>query len=202
MSLRESHAFTLWATERVLAHIHANPVFSVLNRDFVNFRTLKPRETFYPLEGLETEAFEVPGKVPLYDEAGSGHAVRRDGNTFGLHARRKNRTLSYVPGCGDIDDELLGDLRNTDALLFDGTLHMDDEMISSGTGFKTGRRMGHVPVSGDDGSIAQLASLPASSRIFVHMNNTNPLLISGSPERKSAESKHWKIAYDGMEIIP
>ncbi len=202
LSLRESHAFTLWASARVQAQIETSPVFAVLNRDLVEFKTIKPRQKFSPAAGLQIEAFEVPGKVPLYREGEAGHGVSRDGNTFGVHVHGKEWTLSYVPGCGDIDDELLGDLQKAQTLLFDGTLYMDDEMIVSGTGRKTGRRMGHVPVSGADGSMAQLASLPANSRIFVHMNNTNPLLISGSPQRKDVEGKGWKIAYDGMEISP
>jgi pyrroloquinoline quinone biosynthesis protein B len=202
LSLRESHAFTLWASERVLAQIEANPVFQVLNRDFVTFKTMKAGKRFAPAAGLMMEAFEVPGKVPLYREGEAGHAVSRDGNTFGLHVRGKDGTLSYVPGCGDIDEKLKSDLKDTGTLLFDGTLYTDDEMIASGTGRKTGRRMGHVPVSGADGSMARLAGLPAKKCVFVHMNNTNPILIDGSPERRNVEGRGWAVAHDGMEISP
>jgi pyrroloquinoline quinone biosynthesis protein B len=107
-----------------------------------------------------------------------------------------------VPGCGDIDGQLLEDLRDTDTLLFDGTLWTDDEMIRTQTGVKTGRRMGHVPVSGEDGSMAQLRSLQAKQKIFVHLNNTNPLLIENSPEQMAARNQGWIIANDGMEIVP
>jgi pyrroloquinoline quinone biosynthesis protein B len=79
-------------------------------------------------------------------------------------------------------------------------LWTDDEMIVSGTGEKTGRRMGHVPVSGQDGSMSLLSRTPARQKIFVHMNNTNPLLIDGSPERREAESHGWVVSHDGMEI--
>jgi pyrroloquinoline quinone biosynthesis protein B len=72
-------------------------------------------------------------------------------------------------------------------------------MITTGTGAKTGRRMGHMPIDGDDGSLAALEGL-AGRRVYVHINNTNPILIAGSPERLHVEGKGWEIAEDGMEI--
>lgn len=202
LSLRESHAFTLYASDRVLAQLSANPVFAVLDPKFVQIRKMMPGQPFSPAPGLMVEAFDVPGKVPLYRENDAGHAVARDGDAFGLHVSVGGRTLSYVPGCGDVDRQLTDDLARTDALLFDGTLYDDHEMIASGTGVKTGRRMGHVPVSGADGSIAALGGLRAGQKIFVHMNNTNPLLIDGSPERLAVEAKGWTVSYDGLEIAP
>jgi pyrroloquinoline quinone biosynthesis protein B len=73
-------------------------------------------------------------------------------------------------------------------------------MISSGTGVKTGRRMGHMPISGDDGALAALAAVSAR-RIFLHVNNTNPILIDGSPEHAAVERAGWQVAEDGMEIV-
>ncbi len=92
-------------------------------------------------------------------------------------------------------------LRQTDAVLFDGTVFADDEMISAGVGLKTGRRMGHVPMSGPDGSLARLADLPCR-RIYVHINNTNAALIEGSPEQGQVLAAGFEIAYDGMEVYP
>ena len=85
-------------------------------------------------------------------------------------------------------------------LLFDGTLFTDDEMIRTGTGIKTGRRMGHMPISGADGSLVALAGL-STRRIYTHINNTNPVLVEGSPERMQVEAAGWEVAYDGMEIV-
>jgi pyrroloquinoline quinone biosynthesis protein B len=201
LTLREMQPLTIWASLRVQEHLKSNSVFSALNSSVVKFQTVYVRQSFSPFDGLDIEAFEVPGKVPLYQEASHGHAVSRDGNTIGLHVRSAGKQLSYVPGCGDIDQLVLDDLKNCDALLFDGTLWQDDEMITSGTGQKTGRRMGHVPVSGDDGSIKALVTLAARTRYFVHMNNTNPLLIDRSPERLEAEASDWGVSYDGLEIV-
>jgi pyrroloquinoline quinone biosynthesis protein B len=84
-------------------------------------------------------------------------------------------------------------------VFFDGTLFTDDEMIRAGLGPKTGRRMGHVAISGPDGALARLGDL-ASRRVFLHINNTNPILLEGSPERRAVEQAGFEVAYDGMEI--
>ena len=199
LNLRESHPLTIWANEAVLAQLEANPIFGVLDRRLVTFRVISPKAAFAPVDGLVMEAFDVPGKVPLYREGEGTPEVTRGGNTVGMHLRGGDGVLSYVPGCGAIDQQLLDELKETGTLLFDGTLWTDDEMIATRTGSKTGRRMGHVPVSGDDGSMAKLASLRAR-KIFVHLNNTNPLLIDGSPERRAAETAGWVVAHDGMAV--
>jgi pyrroloquinoline quinone biosynthesis protein B len=91
-------------------------------------------------------------------------------------------------------------LARADVVLFDGTLYRDHEMIDTGTGTKTGRRMGHMPIGGPDGSLRALAGI-AARRIYVHINNTNPILIAGSPERLDVERAGWEVAEDGMEIV-
>jgi pyrroloquinoline quinone biosynthesis protein B len=73
-------------------------------------------------------------------------------------------------------------------------------MIASGTGVKTGRRMGHCSVSGPTGSLAALRELTLGRRVYLHVNNTNPILLAGSPERAQVEAAGWEVAYDGMEI--
>jgi pyrroloquinoline quinone biosynthesis protein B len=90
-------------------------------------------------------------------------------------------------------------MEGADVVFFDGTLFRDDEMIASGTGSKTGRRMGHIPIDGEDGSLAALEGI-AGRRVYVHINNTNPILIAGSPERMHVEHAGWEVAEDGMEI--
>ena len=91
-------------------------------------------------------------------------------------------------------------IKGADVVFFDGTLFRDDEMIASGTGAKTGRRMGHLPIDGQDGSLAALEGV-TGRRLYVHVNNTNPILIEGSPERVEVERKGWEVAEDGMEIV-
>jgi pyrroloquinoline quinone biosynthesis protein B len=91
-------------------------------------------------------------------------------------------------------------LQRADVVFFDGTLFTDDEMIATGTGLKTGRRMGHMPIDGEDGSLAALAGL-SNRRVYIHVNNTNPILVDGSPQRRKVEDAGWQVAEDGMEIV-
>ena len=73
-------------------------------------------------------------------------------------------------------------------------------MIVSGTGAKTGRRMGHMPVGGEDGSLAALKALDVKRLIYVHINNTNPMLIAGSPEHEAVGAAGAEVGFDGQEI--
>jgi coenzyme PQQ biosynthesis protein B len=82
----------------------------------------------------------------------------------------------------------------------DGTLWQDDEMIQMGIGVKAGRRMGHISISGEEGAIAAFAELGVRRHIFIHINNSNPVLLADSPERLEAEAAGWEIAYDGMDV--
>jgi pyrroloquinoline quinone biosynthesis protein B len=110
--------------------------------------------------------------------------------------------LAYVPGCAAFTEALMGRLSQADVVLFDGTLFQDDEMIRAEVGTKTGRRMGHLPIAGPGGSLDVLRKLDVSRTIYVHLNNTNPVLIEGSPERRLVEQAGVEIAHDGMEIAP
>jgi pyrroloquinoline quinone biosynthesis protein B len=91
-------------------------------------------------------------------------------------------------------------LANAGCLLFDGTVYTDDEMIAAGVGQKTGARMGHLAMSGDAGSIAGLADVRIGRRVFVHINNTNPVLDENSAEHAAVKAAGWEVARDGMEM--
>jgi pyrroloquinoline quinone biosynthesis protein B len=108
--------------------------------------------------------------------------------------------VAFVPGCAAITPDLRERLAGFDVILFDGTLYSDHEMIRNGVGEKTGRRMGHVPIAGSDGSLAALSGIKAR-RIYIHVNNTNPILIDQSAERRLVESAGWEVAEDGMELL-
>ncbi len=86
-------------------------------------------------------------------------------------------------------------------MFFDGTLWRDDELINAGLGAKTGQRMGHMAMSGEDGVMAGLADLGIARKIFLHINNSNPALLPESAEREAAEQAGWQIPSDGTEII-
>jgi pyrroloquinoline quinone biosynthesis protein B len=199
LSLRESSPFALYATAPTLAAIAGNPMFGVLSAEVVTRRTIKPGEPFALVSGIEAELFIVPGKLPLYLEASDSDAAGEPGANVGVELSDGRRRIAYVPGAAAVTPELRHRLARADVLFFDGTLFADDEMLRAGAGKKSGRRMGHMPIDDPDGSLAALAGL-SGRRIFVHINNTNPLLIEDSPERARVASAGWEVAEDGMEI--
>jgi pyrroloquinoline quinone biosynthesis protein B len=201
LSLRERTAYTLWATEEILGVIAANPVFGVLDEAVVKRRALAVGSIYRLDCGLSLKAFMSPGKVPLYMEGGKVKTDLRSPFTVGLKVwADPKKSIVYVPGCGAVDDELRREIEGAATLFLDGTVWHDDEMGRAGVGTKTGRRMGHVPVAGTDGSLKAFENVTCGRRVLVHINNTNPLLVAGSPERLEAEAKGWETGYDGMEI--
>ncbi len=112
------------------------------------------------------------------------------------------KRLFFIPGCAAMTPALAARLEGADVVLFDGTLYADDEMVRAGLGPKTGRRMGHMSVTGSAGTIASFAKLGVKRKILIHINNSNPILLDDSPERAETEAAGWEVAYDGMEIAP
>ena len=109
------------------------------------------------------------------------------------------RTLAYVPGAASLDG-LAPHLDQADCVLFDGTFWSSDELVAQGLSQARAEDMAHMPVGGRGGSLERLAALRAPRRIYTHINNTNPLLIEGSAERRAAAAAGWEVAEDGMEI--
>jgi pyrroloquinoline quinone biosynthesis protein B len=197
LTLRERQPFRLLATAATHGFVAGNPMFSALQPDLVPRLTIVPGECFAPLPGIEAELFSVPGKVPLYLE-GDRSKNEADVNV-GVELRAGTARLVYVPSAAAVPAPIQDRLARADIVLFDGTLYRDDEMILTGTGEKTGRRMGHMPIDGPDGTLVTLAGL-SGRRLFIHINNTNPILIEGSPERAHVTAAGWEVAEDGMEI--
>jgi pyrroloquinoline quinone biosynthesis protein B len=200
LNLRERSPLTVMGTAATLAAVAGNPMFGALAADVVRRKAIAPGEKFAIGEGLMAELFMVPGKVPLYLEGENPATAEESAANVGIEITDGRVRLAYVPGAAAVPPALRERLARANAILFDGTLFTDDEMIRAGLGEKTGRRMGHMPVDGPDGSIAALNSLSAR-RIFVHINNTNPILVDGSPQRLSVEAAGWEVAWDGMEIV-
>jgi pyrroloquinoline quinone biosynthesis protein B len=208
LSLRERQRFALYAEPYIQHVIADNPIFRVLNPDMVVCRDLA-RGAAAELDdahgvplGLSVEAFAVRGKVPLYQEMSDDIAdLVSDETTIGLClSNPAGRRLVYIPGCAAVTPSLRARLRPADILLFDGTIWNDGEMIAAGAGPKTGARMGHMSIDGPGGSIAAFAGVDVARKVFIHINNTNPILCDDSPEAALVRSAGWDIAYDGMEF--
>jgi pyrroloquinoline quinone biosynthesis protein B len=211
LSLREGFALTIYAAERVLQALAANRIFDVLDPRLVQRVPLVIGAQVELADadgglGLTLEAFLVPGKVALYlEDAGAGPGLgTREGDTIGVRITdpADGTAFFYIPACAAVDEALAERLRGAALVLFDGTLYSDEEMITQGLSQKTGRRMGHISMAGPEGSLAAFRGLAVRRRIFVHINNSNPVLREDSPERREVERAGWEVAYDGMEIRP
>jgi pyrroloquinoline quinone biosynthesis protein B len=198
LSLRERSAFRLSATAATLAALAANPMFGALAPEVVTRAAVMPGAVFEPVSGVDAELFLVPGKVPLYLESESP-AIEESAANVGIELRAGRKRLAFVPGAAAVTPALRERLARADVVLFDGTLFEDDEMLRTATGSKSGRRMGHMPIAGPGGTLAELAGL-TNRRILIHINNTNRILVEGSSERLQVEAAGWEVAEDGQEI--
>ncbi len=202
LTLREKQAFTLWTTGEIAGVLADNPIFSALDPEYVRRRQVGLGAAFEALPGLSVTLFAVPGKVPLFMEGADVRTDLEGEQTVGVHLSDGARDLFYIPGCAAMTPALADRLRGAGVALFDGTVFHDDEMIREGVGAKTGRRMGHMAMAGPEGSIAAFEGLGVGRKVYVHINNTNPVWRPDSPERAEAEAAGWEIAFDGMEIRP
>ena len=211
LTMRESEPFRIYASDRVQQILASNSIFNVLNPDYVKRDTFELSQNFELNDaqgnslGLEVEAFAVPGKVALFleDQSQGGNFGTREGDTVGLYIRdlHSDASFYYIPGCARVTDLLKEKLDGSELLFFDGTLFRNDEMIQMGVGHKTGERMGHINMDGADGSLKAFSDVDIKQKIYIHINNTNPVLLNNSPERKVVEDAGWTVSVDGQEII-
>jgi pyrroloquinoline quinone biosynthesis protein B len=202
LALRERQPLAIFATQATLGAIDANRMFDAVDRALAPRRAVALGEAFEPLPGLRIELFAVPGKVPLWLEDGNVSLDDIGEATVCVAAEAGGKRLIYAPGCARVTEDLDARIGKADVLFFDGTLFADDEMITSGLGDKTGRRMGHMPVGGPGGTLEALARHVHVRRILIHINNSNPILIEGSPEETKVKAAGWEVAFDGMEVAP
>lgn len=209
INLREAQAFSIYGSSRVLATIKANSVFNVCNEAIVP-RLELPLDQPTDLEGagidlgITIEAFAVPGKIALFleDMSDTKSFGSRDGDTIGLKVteRASGKYFYYIPGCAEVDPPLAARIKGAPLVFFDGTLYTDDEMLTQGLLNKTGQRMGHISISGPEGSIEAFKPLDVARKVYVHINNSNPVLDDNSDERRAAERAGWEVGFDGMEV--
>lgn len=208
LMLREFQKFRIFATQALRQILREdNSIFSVLNRDpdQVTWVDMLPGTPF-PLasssgqESLCCTPTSLGEHFPSYVPEARRRTVRRDETLLGLIVHSPSgRKLGYFPAVPAISPALMQDLQSMDVILFDGTFWSDGELKQiRGTG-PTAREIGHIPVSGLDGSLAALSGLKAH-KIYVHLNNTNPMLDESSPEYRRVREAGWEIAEDGWKF--
>lgn len=208
LSMREGQPFSIHAHPRVLEILESNSLFNVLDRTKVPRLPVALGEPFEPKlpdgspSGLIVEAFSAPGKPAWHLENTPTGAQAAEGDSIGLTltSREGGGRIHVVLACAAMTPDLRERLRGADLVFFDGTLWRDDEMIAAGLSQKTGQRMGHLSMSGDDGVMALLADLEIRRKVFAHVNNSNPALLPESPERRAVEAAGWRIPAPGEEF--
>ncbi len=209
LSMREGWPFTIYAHARVLATLKSNTVFNVLSEKNVRRQPIDIDKAFEPAlpdgspSGIEILPFEVTGKGAWYLEGERREGSDATGDTLGLRIRDKatGKFFYFVAACAEVTDDLKSRLKGAALVFFDGTVWRDDEMILAGLATKTGRSMGHISMSGQQGAIAALESLGIEKKIFLHINNSNPAWLHDSDERKTAERAGWQVPADGTDIV-
>jgi len=210
LSMREGSPFSIYAHPKVLAILKSNSIFDVLRPENVQRIAIEVDAAFEPQlpdgapSGLDIQPFAVAGTSAWYlrgkDHPGGAAST---GDTLGLRIADKasGKYLYVITACAEVDDSLRQRLAGAPLVLFDGTVWRDDEMIKAGLGNKTGQSMGHISMSGHNGAISSLAELGIGRKVFLHINNSNPAWLRGSPERQVLERAGWQIPTEGMEIV-
>ncbi|WP_456281378.1 pyrroloquinoline quinone biosynthesis protein PqqB [Cupriavidus sp. JZ107] len=205
LMLREhGRRLPLYATAPVLADLSdALPLSRVLS----HYCGLEPHPLpldgkplrIAPLQRATITPVPLDSKAPPYSP--NRQAPQR-GDNIGLRVvdTATGRRVFYAPGLGHVTAELMEELRGADIVLVDGTFWTDDEMLRQGLSNKTAAEMGHLALSGAGGMVEVLDALPASRKILIHINNTNPILDERSPQRRHLSARGIEVAWDGMEI--
>jgi pyrroloquinoline quinone biosynthesis protein B len=205
-SLRESYPLVIYATEGVRRGLFEhNAIARTLSRfeGHVTHRAL-PLGTEVPIEGVQGEptgifvtAHAVAGKIPVHLD---GIAPSSPDQNVGLWirdgARKRAAYLSAVADLNDVAPRVV----DVNVLLLDGTFWSSDELARPGLSRARAEDMAHLPIGDPGGSLDWTPKLGAGRRIFTHINNTNPMLVEGSPERQAVTRAGWEVATDGMEI--
>lgn len=206
LMLREGCPHDVYCTREVHEELSTSfPLFTMLRH--WDGGGVRPHTV--PTDGSSFTIPAMPGctftAVPLISNAPPYSKYRdrpRPGDNIGVLVRNESngKSLFYLPGFGEPEEHVIAQMRDADILLVDGTLWRDDEMIRYGFSTKKGRDMGHLPLSGDDGLIALLETMPKPRKVLIHINNTNPVLDESTPEFAILREHGIEVSYDGMQI--
>jgi pyrroloquinoline quinone biosynthesis protein B len=205
--LRELQPLRVHATESIRRILtEDNSMFAMLQRvpNQVAWTHFTPGSTF-PLinpagkdSGLRCRALSLGTHFPAYVSPQRQSRLNPKESSLGLIIESPTgKRLAYMPAVPQVDDTLLAEFGSADVVLFDGTFWSDDELIRIQGSGQTAQQMGHVPVTD---SLRRLAQLGRPRKIYVHINNTNPMLNEAGPEHRQVREAGWEIAEDGWRF--
>jgi pyrroloquinoline quinone biosynthesis protein B len=201
--LREFQPLRVFSTAAVRRVLEANPFFRMLQRlpGQLTWVEIAGGQPFQVGESILCTPITMKGSLPYYTRNSADESPSlEDGEAcLGLLIESEGRRIAYTPSLPDITDDLKSLYESCDTILVDGTFWSDAELSQTQAGTPRARDIGHIPMSGEDGSVAQLKSITRPQKIFIHINNTNPVLDPESLERKTIEDAGWQIAPDGWQ---
>jgi pyrroloquinoline quinone biosynthesis protein B len=200
-SLRESTPLEVWATDAVRAGLEErNAMMRTLHRfpEQLTWRRLELGRSVELGDGTTVEARAVAGKAPTHL---MGLVPSTAEDNVALWIRHGGKLVVYAAACASLEG-LAGAFDDADVLFLDGTFWSSDELVAAGLSRARAEDMAHLPVGGERGSMARLASSRARRKVYTHVNNSNPILVEGSPEHAAVRAGGWEIAWDGMELAP
>jgi pyrroloquinoline quinone biosynthesis protein B len=210
LHLREFQPLRILATAAVLRVLtEENSLFRSLERSVppVQWEALPLDRpvSIHPRAGdaksaLTCKAVSLGGSYPDYVSDGLRRKLARDQAVIGLEFVQNDKRFFYAPSLSGHDENWKCRAKESDLALLDGTFWTDNELIDVRGGGKTAREIGHVPLSGPDGMLAQFPTGGKGRRVLIHLNNTNPVLDDESSANQAVRDAGWEVAYDGMEI--
>ena len=206
--LRESQPIAVHSTAAVRELLlEDNSIFGVLRRqpDQVRWHTITLDKPFALPAGesgnsISCTAVSAGGHFPGHIPAARASQFEVAGAVIGLFFEHGSRKVAFFAGAQSVAPAWLKRMADCDAVLFDGTFWSDDELIRIQGHGTTARQMGHLPVGDAGGTLDQFSALTKPRKIFVHINNTNPMLDEASVEYQRVLASGWELAYDGMEL--
>ena len=209
LSLRELQPLQIHCTPSLRRILREdNSIFAMLNRvrEQANWINIFPNEDFQLSTSSEADsalhcrAISIGSHYPVYVSPSLRTKLSPAEASLALFVSADASRLGFVPAIAQVDDVLFDLLSQCDVVLFDGTFWTDDELIKVQGHGATAKEMGHIPVSGPDGSLRRLADLKKPRKIYLHINNTNPVLDESSPVYREVRDAGWEIAEDGWQI--
>ncbi|MFZ0800423.1 MAG: pyrroloquinoline quinone biosynthesis protein PqqB [Terriglobales bacterium] len=204
--LRELQPLRVYAAPSILRILREeNSMFGMLNR-------VEPQAVWTPMNsdapfpllaadgkdsGLRCEVCYLSGRYPKYVKTEIGKLARDEATAALFFESASGKRVAYVPAVGGLSDTLLEKIKHADLLLFDGTFWSDDELQRVQGSGETAHQMGHIPV---EESLSLLKDIKVGRKMFVHLNNTNPMLNEASPEHQAVRRAGWEVAEDDWHL--
>jgi pyrroloquinoline quinone biosynthesis protein B len=207
--LRELQPLRIYATSSIRRILcEDNTMYRILQRsehqavwtDFSPDTTFSLSTSSEDRTDLRCRAISLGTHFPAYVGTGRQNELASGAASLGLFIESSSgKRLGFMPAVPQISEALLSEFDSADVLLFDGTFWSDDELIRVQGGGQTARQMGHVPVSSPEGSLCKLAGLRHPRKIYLHINNTNPMLNEAGAEYRQVRAAGWEVAEDGWQ---